>query len=206
MPAPFQLLASHPALDFVNTLDNRFVAGGPCELLNEYSDLLAFAQQSALVDARQADALMKRSESAAAAKALRRARELREAFAAVLYATEDKDRSPPAACLEVLQRHFREAQNHQELAWRRTGTGKDAAWQAQWHWGRFETDLELPIWALATSTMSLLTSDAMEHVHACNSETCRWVFLDTSKNHSRRWCDMKICGNRMKARRFQARQ
>jgi predicted RNA-binding Zn ribbon-like protein len=49
--------------------------------------------------------------------------------------------------------------------------------------------------------MSLLTSDAMEHVHACKSETCRWVFLDTSKNHSRRWCDMKICGNRMKARR-----
>ena len=37
-------------------------------------------------------------------------------------------------------------------------------------------------------------------------KTCRWLFLDRSKNHSRRWCDMRICGNRSKTRRFYARQ
>jgi predicted RNA-binding Zn ribbon-like protein len=205
-PATFQLLASHPALDFVNTLDDRFVAGGPHELLNGYADLLAFAQQSAVIDARQVGALMNHCASAPAAKALRRARELREAFAVVVYDTVEKDRKPPAACLEVLERHFREAQKHQELVWKRAGSANDTVWQASWQWGRFETDLDFPVWALARSAMDLLTSDAMERVHVCKSETCRWVFLDTSKNHSRRWCDMKICGNRMKARRFQARQ
>jgi len=40
----------------------------------------------------------------------------------------------------------------------------------------------------------------------CAADDCAWVFLDTSKNHSRRWCDMKACGNRAKARRFNARQ
>jgi predicted RNA-binding Zn ribbon-like protein len=206
MPAPFQLLASHPSLDFVNTLDDRFAADGPRELLNGYSDLLDFVEQSALLDNRQVGALTNRSASAPASRALRRARELREALAVVLYDLVDKKRKPPSASFDVLEQYFKEAQEHQELAWRRMGDGHDAAWQATWEWGRFETDLEIPIWALARSAMSLLTSDAMERVHACMSDTCRWVFLDTSKNHSRRWCEMKICGNRMKARRFQARQ
>jgi predicted RNA-binding Zn ribbon-like protein len=39
-------------------------------------------------------------------------------------------------------------------------------------------------------------------VRACESDTCQWLFLDTSRNRSRRWCDMKVCGNRSKVRRF----
>ncbi len=51
-----------------------------------------------------------------------------------------------------------------------------------------------------------MLSDALPWVRACGADTCRWLFLDTSKNHTRRWCNMKVCGNRMKARRFQARR
>ncbi|HXY97447.1 MAG TPA: CGNR zinc finger domain-containing protein [Steroidobacteraceae bacterium] len=47
-------------------------------------------------------------------------------------------------------------------------------------------------------------SETLERVRACDADSCRWLFLDTSRNHTRRWCDMKVCGNRMKARRFQA--
>ena len=61
------------------------------------------------------------------------------------------------------------------------------------------------MWLLAQSAAELLTSASMEQVRACDADTCRWLFLDTSRNHTRRWCDMKVCGNRMKARRFQAR-
>jgi predicted RNA-binding Zn ribbon-like protein len=50
-----------------------------------------------------------------------------------------------------------------------------------------------------------MTSEELARVSSCGADTCRWLFLDTSRNHSRRWCDMKVCGNRMKARRFQAR-
>ena len=55
-----------------------------------------------------------------------------------------------------------------------------------WDWSRFATRLELPVWVLAQSAAYLLTSSAMDHVHQCTSETCRWLFLDSSKNHSRR--------------------
>jgi predicted RNA-binding Zn ribbon-like protein len=202
MSAHYQLLAAHPALDFVNTLDDRFTAMGPRELLNDYADVLAFTQQSELIEARQAAALASRCASVPAARVFKRTRELREALATVVYGSVDHDRKPPGDCLELLQREFKDAQNHQELAWRRMSNHGEVAWQ----WGRFESELELPLWALARSALGLLTSAALQRVHACGSETCRWVFLDTSKNHSRRWCDMKICGNRMKARRFQARQ
>jgi predicted RNA-binding Zn ribbon-like protein len=40
---------------------------------------------------------------------------------------------------------------------------------------------------------------------ACRSDACRWAFIDTARNHSRQWCDMKVCGNREKARRFRSR-
>ena len=67
-----------------------------------------------------------------------------------------------------------------------------------------ERDPGLPLWVLAMSASDLLTSDAVDRVRECDNPECRWLFLDTSKNHTRRWCDMKLCGNRMKARRFKA--
>jgi predicted RNA-binding Zn ribbon-like protein len=39
---------------------------------------------------------------------------------------------------------------------------------------------------------------------ACRSDTCQFAFIDTSRNRSRQWCDMAVCGNREKARRFRS--
>jgi predicted RNA-binding Zn ribbon-like protein len=75
----------------------------------------------------------------------------------------------------------------------------------EWEWPT-EQDPELPLWALAVSVADLMTSDAVGRVRACDNPDWRWLFLDTSKNHARRWCDMKMCGNRMKARGFKARR
>ena len=61
-----------------------------------------------------------------------------------------------------------------------------------------------PALLLADLALNLLTEDPPADLHVCASDTCRWLFLDTSKNHTRRWCDMKICGNRAKARRYSA--
>lgn len=205
MPAPFQLLASHPALDFVNTLDDRFAPAGPRELLQSYPDLLAFAGESKLLRPSEIAGLADRSQSSHAAKVLRGARELREALAQTLYELVE-GRSEPPGSLVTLERVFQDSRQHQELGWEGSGSFDQSAGHWQWQWGRFSTRLELPVWAVASSAMRLLTSPELGYVRACGSETCRWLFLDTSKNHSRRWCDMKICGNRMKARRFQARQ
>ncbi|GLZ29082.1 hypothetical protein Lesp02_12720 [Lentzea sp. NBRC 105346] len=50
-----------------------------------------------------------------------------------------------------------------------------------------------------------LTGQA-ERLKRCADDACGWVFWDVSRNHSRRWCTMRVCGNRAKARRYTARQ
>ena len=52
------------------------------------------------------------------------------------------------------------------------------------------------------SATDLLTSDAVTRIGCCADETCGWLFLDTTRSRTRRWCDMKQCGNRNKVRRF----
>jgi predicted RNA-binding Zn ribbon-like protein len=205
MPTPFQLVASHPALDYVNTLDNRFVAGGPKELLTGYSDLLAFVGQSALLNPRQVNALRKKGQSTPAMQALARAHQLREALSSAFYAVAANER-PPLDSLKSIDDFSLDAQRHRRLVWAPAGARDENLSRADWVWERSEPAIELPLWAITASAVDLLLSHSMSHVHECGSPTCRWLFLDTSKNHSRRWCDMTICGNRMKARRFQARQ
>ena len=53
---------------------------------------------------------------------------------------------------------------------------------------------------------SAMADGSWERLKACRSDTCRWAFIDNARNHSRQWCDMKVCGNRAKARAFRARQ
>ena len=69
MSTTYQLLAGHPALDFVNTLDNRFSEAGPSELVNSYADLLSFSRQTRLLDPAQMATLAGREESAKAQSA-----------------------------------------------------------------------------------------------------------------------------------------
>jgi predicted RNA-binding Zn ribbon-like protein len=192
----YELCGGHPALDFVNSLDNRFREDGPKELLADYTDLLRFTGQTRLLDARQLRRLSSAVDPGAAARALRSARELREALAAALYGGVDQ-RAPAAADIRTLERYFHSASGHRELRW-------DSG--LAWDWGRFETHAELPVWILSRVASELMLSEAMTRIRACGAGSCRWLFLDTSKNHSRRWCNMKVCGNRMKARRFQARR
>jgi predicted RNA-binding Zn ribbon-like protein len=204
MPTTFQLVAADPTLDFVNTLDNRFVASGPVELLREYEDLLRFVEQAGIVDAKIVASLGRKKNSAAAARSFASALELREALASLLYGQWTSARPPDAKMLKTLERHFLASEAHTELVWISPSSDQSAA-SLDWSWGRFEKDPALPVRALAQLAARLLTSTAMAHVRMCECETCRWLFLDTSKNHTRRWCDMKICGNRMKARRFHTR-
>jgi predicted RNA-binding Zn ribbon-like protein len=210
----FDLCGGHPALDFVNSLDNRFRNDGPNEMLATYGDLLRFLEETALLSREHARALNKTVAPEAAARALESTHELREAAAAVLYGSLEKKR-PQQEDLRLLQKHLLNASRHRELQWQ-PGTGEGARTGAAaheptraplaWHWGRHEVDPDLPVWVLALSVSEILLSPDMERVRTCAVDTCRWLFLDTSKNHTRRWCNMKVCGNRMKARRFQARR
>ncbi len=195
--APFQLVGGHPVLDFVNTLDWRFRPSGDEELLTEYADLLRFVRQAGLTVAAQTKRLAKISQSRAA-EALERARQLREALAGVFYNKLDQDIG--------LKDSIRRLAPFLEASRKALELTEGKAYVA-WSWSpKRLTAADFPVWLLAQSAEQLLLSDAALAIRACCNEECRWLFLDISKNHSRRWCDMKLCGNRMKARRFKAAQ
>jgi predicted RNA-binding Zn ribbon-like protein len=132
-------------------------------------------------------------------------RELREATATALYGAVDGE-ILTAAVIATLERYFHGASRRRRFSWNQPAKRRLTPRGASWVWECSEAELALPVWMLAQATCDLMISTRLDRVRACGSETCRWLFLDTSKNHTRRWCDMKICGNRMKARRFHARR
>jgi predicted RNA-binding Zn ribbon-like protein len=194
-PKPFQLFAGHPALELVNTLDLRFSIE-TIELLPAYGDLLRLVTQLRLLTPEQARRLGRTVGAKDAQRVLSSAIELREALASFLYGRIDGSQ-PQAAQVKTLEKHFHAAALHRRLS--------PADGQLVWTWSGVEQRAEIPLWKLAQAASELLVSSDVERVKDCGDPTCRWLFLDTSKNHTRRWCDMKTCGNRMKARRHQAR-
>jgi len=191
----FQLIAGDPALDLLNTLDWRFREGGTEELLASYDDLLGFCTQSELLTAKQIRQITRSASQRDSADALVSCRQLREAAAEILYAAVDRRAASPAA-FKISERCYKDALSHRRL----TFSGS----RCQWEFPASEFSAELPVWLLSLSVERLLVSDDIDLLRECGNPDCRWLFLDTSKNHTRRWCDMKVCGNRMKARRFKA--
>jgi predicted RNA-binding Zn ribbon-like protein len=201
----FDLAGGHPALDLVNSLDNRFRADGPNEMLASYGDLLRFARETGVLQPRQVDALDQVAAGEASSNALHAVHELREAAANVFYALVAQ-KTPPPGDIRTLEHCFRTTHQHRELCWQAPSHSSTAHANITWQWRGAESDPLLPLWTLSQAVEELLLSDQVTQIKTCDVDTCRWLFLDTSKNHTRRWCNMKVCGNRMKARRFQARQ
>lgn len=197
-PPRFDLSGGHVCLDFVNTLDDR-PSSEPKELLATYLDLARFAEDSEAITPDQADRLVERSPlmPEVAQKALAAAIELREALNALFAAAMHKKPAPAKALIQ-LNGFVLGAAQHLQLV--------ESKGRFEWRFDNLPNDLYAPLWPIARAAGELLASDQLAYVRACASETCRWLFLDTSKNHRRRWCDMTQCGNRAKAREFYARQ
>ena len=65
-----------------------------------------------------------------------------------------------------------------------------------------DDDLDRVLWEIGRAAGRLVVSPRLARVRACAASDCGWWFVDDTKNRSRRWCDMKLCGNREKLRRF----
>jgi predicted RNA-binding Zn ribbon-like protein len=194
-PEPFKLHAGHPALELVNTLDMRF-SGQTVDLIPTYKDLLRLTTQMRLLTAEQSRKLTRTVGEEEGRRVLASTAGLREALAKLLYGWIDETR-PSAGQLQILEQHFYAAALHRRLL-----AGES---HLEWSWSGVERQAEVPLWMLAQAASDLLVSSDAELIKDCGDPTCRWLFLDVSKNHTRRWCDMKTCGNRMKARRHHAR-
>jgi predicted RNA-binding Zn ribbon-like protein len=185
-----ELVGGDPALDFANTVDGPL--DDPIESLHEYGDLAAWAAYAAVIDADTAERLAAaaRRRPAAAAQALERGRELRTASYLTFSAVADGDR-PPAAALD----HLRAA--HVEAL---TNARFTPAFAYVWD----DDALERVLWPLAVAAVDLLRSGPLDRLKAC--ATCPWLFIDGSRNRSRRWCSMSECGGRTKMRRYRERR
>jgi len=197
-PPRFELLGGAVCLDFVNTLDDRFSSEGK-ELLKSYIDLARFGEDTGIIDDFDGDRLLAWSmqHPEEAQRALAAAIQLREALSEIFYAVARK-KPVPSAALIIFNRHLRESMQHLQLV---PGKARFA-----WNFDIPQHELVAPLWAIARDAAELLSSDHLEFVRACASKTCEWLFLDESKNHRRRWCDMTKCGNRAKVKRFYLRQ
>ena len=196
----FELSGGALCLDFANTVTNRMISWKRRDELVEYSDLLAFATQSLYLPVGLAREFLatSRIQPQATTRAMEDARGLRDAIYRAFSASIDH-RHAGGEDLALISDVMIEGWKHKRLA----AIGRRYLWLMKQEEG---IKLESVLWPIAHSASDLLTSDRLKRVRMCEAETCAWLFVDESRNHSRRWCDMKVCGNREKARRHYQRE
>ena len=189
----FDFCGGQLAIDFTNTVGSR--GDEPTEHLNTLGDLVAWAEARGVIGRPEA-ATLRRDAAAApdrARRAFRDVIDLREALYAIFKAIADEKRPRPAD-VERVNRAVAETYAAATLA---PAAGRRFVLETGADGGL--TRITAPV---VRAAVELLTSDQVLQIGRCADETCGWVFLDTTRSHTRRWCDMKSCGNRSKVRRF----
>jgi predicted RNA-binding Zn ribbon-like protein len=182
-------------LDFANTVDWH-ASSHPVESIMNYFDLLEWSKQAGIVSDEVTNVLKRKAKekTAEAQTILHEARELREAIYQIF---SDTIRQHPAkqTDLNILNKAIAEMSSHLRL------THYDSGFS--WNWDYNTESLDSILWPIVKSAVDLMTSEALQRVGQCADEQgCGWLFWDSSRNRSRRWCDMRDCGNRAKVRRY----
>ena len=186
----FELIGGEVCLDFVNTIHD-YQAADPREELEDFRDLVAFAKQSEGITDSEAAALLR--EAAAkpkeAGRTLALTREYRSALYRIFSAVTSR-KEPANADWQMLNKLV--SSIYQNVYLKKKGTN------LSWEWRENRAGMDRVLWPIVRSSAALLTSEKKDLVRECSAEDCTWLFLDLSKNHTRRWCEMKKCGNRAK--------
>jgi len=194
----YSATADRLCLDFANTLSWRD-SDRQHDWLDSYANLVEWG----LLVGTLSDETAKRLHREAARRpveaeqVLKGAVELREALYRIFSAISAGS-SPPAADVDALNAALAEALTHLRLF-----PGADLF---AWDWIGEAGALDRMLWPVARSAADLLTSEDLNRVGECQGDGCGWLFMDMSRNRSRRWCDMGDCGNRAKARRYYRRK
>jgi predicted RNA-binding Zn ribbon-like protein len=190
------LKSGHPVLEFTNTVSDH-ASEHPGETLFKYEDLLSWTKRVRLLRGEQVEILTRKAagQPDKAAVVFGKSLDLREAIYRIFVA-QTKGKSPADTELAMLNSVLAPLTNGAQVGY---ATGR-----YEWQWNFDQTALEAPLRIIALSAVDLMTSENLKWVGQCADEDgCGWLFVDTSKNHSRRWCDINDCGNRAKQRRYQ---
>jgi predicted RNA-binding Zn ribbon-like protein len=198
----FELRGGVVCLDFVNTVGWR-LTDHSSEYLGTYEDLLEWGGQTGLLTLEQKEGLLRRArlDPEGAREALSRALALREAIYRVISAHVVGE-TPEESDLSALNRELSVSLSRLRVIL----AGGAYGWGWDWSGDDGRVRLDGPLWPVARSAAELLTSPKLGRVKVCAGEGCGWVFVDESRNGSRRWCDSRDCGNRERVRRHLARQ
>lgn len=189
----FEFIGGAVCLDFANTLHNAR-AEDKEEDLHEIVDLLQWAKEAGLLSSADHDRLAAHysRSSREAAAALTKAIIIRDLVLSI-FSSIANGRSLPSQRLSELNSALAQfpgmlrVQKHSD--------------RIESEWTSAADGLQQVLFAVLTSAAELLASDRLRQVRECASADCTWLFVDESRNRSRRWCEMRACGNRMKARR-----
>ena len=184
-------------LDFANTVEEH-TSSEPVEQLTSFDALVDWGVRTDILTPVEADTLRQENsrDPAGGAEALRQAVALREAIYRLFLAMTD-DYTPNPADLDTLNAALADARARRQFVYQSGGFA--------WAWRPGVGGYDVLMGSVALSAVDLLTSDQLSRVKRCANATCGGLFIDTSRNASRRWCDMSDCGNRAKARRYYRR-
>ena len=194
----FDLTSGCLCLDFVNTVDHR-LSSQPQEKLTGFAELVAFGEQAGPLSAPEARKLRSdgRERVREASAFLQHAVALREMifriFSAVAVCREVSDTD-----VETFNAAVRRSNAHSLVM---PGDGKTA-----WQWLEKSSDADRMMGKIVRSAVEVLTSGDIRRVKECAADDCGWLFIDDSRSRNRRWCEMKTCGSRNKARAYYRRK
>ncbi|MBO0938429.1 CGNR zinc finger domain-containing protein [Fibrella sp. HMF5335] len=194
--AEMDLTGGIACLDFINTALSDHL---PVERLHSYSDLLVLSRRLSLLDTATLDTLelIANQNSAQAERVLLEARKVRQSMLGVFDALASGQLQQVTAQLLT---SFN-GSVHEALCERNFSVqGNELAMTLE----RSEKQLMQAVWSFSLSAYDLLTTRDQQLVKQCGA--CGWFFLDETKNHRRKWCDMQTCGTNQKARRYYQRK
>jgi predicted RNA-binding Zn ribbon-like protein len=192
-------LGGRLCLDFANTVEPR-VSVDAVDYLGSYADLVAWSAHADAIDQTTAGLLRQEAarRPAAAAATFAWAIAVREALY-LIFAAVAAGRQPDESDLDTLNTALTTTLAHARVV---VAPGGFA-----WEWERRLEALDRMLWPISRSALELLTSSDVHRVKDCGRHGgCGWLFVDTSKNGSRRWCSMEVCGRQDKVRRRMRRR
>ncbi|MEP7001187.1 MAG: CGNR zinc finger domain-containing protein [bacterium] len=192
------LRGGNVALDFVNTA-GWHASDTPSEWLESYVDLAMWADRAGLHTSAEAGQLVAAAERSPreAERTRQRATAFREALYRVCRAFVQATLAEEAD-VEVVRAAYLDALAHSRFA--QTADGFALGWD------QAAPPLDAPLWRIAIAATAFLQSGDLVRTRECAGAPCGWLFVDRSKNHSRRWCSSEECGNRERVKRHLAKQ
>lgn len=193
--AGLRLIGGHPALDLVNTVSARRGRIGS-DYLATYDDLLLWASRQGVLAEAEASTLraMAQAGPASSGVALERLRSLREGIWRI-WVSKSGGAAADLADLGLLTDEVAAAQQVRSLAWTGDGCG--------WHWTE-AAGFDAVTARVAVAAAELLVGQHLHRVRECGGRNCGWLFLDTTRNGTRRWCSSEECGSLARVTRFRA--